>query len=68
MTNDVFIGFLHAGNLQKEDIELASKIFKNGKTVELGCHPGFESPELKEIYKHWGIYNWQKELGLFSSK
>lgn len=62
--NDFFIGFLNAGNLSKSDIGLALKINNNypDKTIELGCHPGFEDENLKIKYKHWGAYNWQKEI------
>ena len=63
-TNDFFIGFLHAGNLEKEDIDLVQELTEKypDKLIELGCHPGFESERLKEKYKSWGNYNWQKEL------
>ena len=63
-TNDIFIGFLHAGNLQEEDINFANELSLKypNKIIELGCHPGFESEELKRKYKNWGNYNWQKEL------
>jgi predicted glycoside hydrolase/deacetylase ChbG (UPF0249 family) len=62
--NDFFIGFLNAGNLSKSDIDLALKINNDypDKTIELGCHPGFETESLKIKYKHWGVYNWQKEI------
>lgn len=69
-TNDIFIGFLHAGNLQKKDVSLAYEISNENpnKIIELGAHPGFESTELKEKYKNWGNYNWQKELDLLQKK
>ena len=38
----------------------------SGKIVELGCHPGYETDDLKEKFKHWGNYNWQKELEKFA--
>ena len=62
--NDFFIGFLNAGNLSKSDIDLALKINNDypDKIIELGCHPGFEAESLKIKYKHWGAYNWQKEI------
>ena len=62
--NDVFLGFIDAGNLNQEDIDLAKSI--NGEMVELGCHPGFGDEELKKKYNHWGNYNWKKELDLLS--
>jgi predicted glycoside hydrolase/deacetylase ChbG (UPF0249 family) len=62
-TNDIFVGFLHAGNLSKEDIDFAKDFYKKhpDAVIELGCHPGFETDELRAKYKNWG-YNWQKEL------
>ncbi|HEY4509071.1 MAG TPA: ChbG/HpnK family deacetylase [Candidatus Paceibacterota bacterium] len=65
-TNDIFIGFLGASNLQKQDIDLANSLAEKypEKNVELGCHPGFENPNLIEKYKQWGRYNWQNELEL----
>jgi len=60
--NDIFIGFLNAGRLEQEDINLARRLTEEGKTVELGCHPGFEDEVLRVKYKHWGGYNWEKEL------
>ena len=62
--NDKFIGFLNAGGLTADDLEFAKKI-KNG-IVEIGCHPGYENEELRNKYKHWGKYNWEKELHLLS--
>jgi len=62
--NDIFIGFLNAGNLKESDIEFAKQI-KN-EPVELGCHPGFEDENLRAKYKSWGNYNWQKELDLLA--
>ena len=52
---------MNAGNLGEEDINLAKSL--RGK-VELGCHPGYEDASLHSEYKHWGSYNWQKELGI----
>ncbi|MDO8496896.1 MAG: ChbG/HpnK family deacetylase [bacterium] len=63
--NDVFIGFLNAGQLSQKDIDLATKLSDEGKIVELGCHPGYENEELREKYRHWR-YNWQKEHDLIS--
>ena len=63
-SNDIFIGFLNAGRLQRNDIDLADKLATQDQIVELGCHPGYENEELKIKYSHWGNYNWQKELGL----
>jgi len=62
--NDIFIGFLNAGNLKEGDLEFAKQI-KNG-LVELGCHPGQEDGNLRGKYKNWGNYNWQKELDLLA--
>lgn len=60
--NNVFIGFINAGNLTQEDVELARRM----DSTELGCHPGYETNEFREKYKHWGNYSWQKELGILS--
>ena len=61
--NDFFVGFINAGNLSIDDINLAKKLQNKypNKFIELGCHPGFESSVMVEKYRHWG-YNWQKEL------
>jgi len=62
--NDYFVGFINAGNLSEKDINKAKKLAKKypNKIIELGCHPGYENEELKQKYKHWGDYNWQKEF------
>ena len=65
--NDFFVGFVSAGNLNSNDVELAKNLTEKypDKIIELGCHPGHENEELKEKYKNWGNYNWEKELNLF---
>ncbi len=65
--NDFFVGFLNAGNLSKSDIDLAFKLKNNypNKTIELGCHPGFENHALIKKYGHWK-YNWQGEINNLS--
>jgi len=67
--NDYFVGFLNAGDLTDEDIEGAKDLAKKfpDKIIELGCHLGFENEELKNKYKHWGGYNWEKELELLKN-
>jgi len=67
-SNDIFVGFINAGNLKPEDAALAGKLGKENKDriVELGCHPGFESEDLEAKYKNWGVYNWRRELEIFS--
>ncbi len=67
--NDFFVGFLHAGNLGKNDVSLAIKLQSKylGKIVELGCHPGFESPELIDKYKNWGGYHWKREIKILNN-
>lgn len=62
--NDVFIGFLHAGNLNRQDVGLAIDIARRypDQQVELGAHPGYETEELRRNYAHWGGYHWQNEL------
>jgi len=63
-TNDFFFGFLSAGSLEKEDVDLVKDYYSKNKDkiIELGCHLGYENDEMKEKYKHWGSYNWQSEL------
>ena len=67
--NDYFVGFIDAGNLSRADINLARELAEKypDKIVELGGHPGFESNDLKSKFKHWGNYNWQKELGVLTN-
>lgn len=62
--NEYFVGFINAGDLAGEDIEQAQELSARypDKIIELGSHPGFENDELRNKYKHWGGYNWQKEL------
>lgn len=62
--NDFFVGFINAGNLGVGDIDTAVKLASRhpNKMIELGCHPGFENESIGVKYKHWGDYNWQKEL------
>jgi chitin disaccharide deacetylase len=69
-TNDIFIGFLRAGNLQKEDVVLAKNISEKNKDkiVELGCHIGFENDVLRKKYKNWGGYNWQREFEIITNR
>jgi len=64
--NDFFVGFINAGNLSKNDVEMAQKLAEKypDKIVELGCHPGYENETLHEKYKHWGQYHWQSELAI----
>lgn len=61
--NDFFVGFLNAGNLKSEDITYALDLQKkfSNKTIELGCHPGFENEGLREKYRAWG-YHWQSDI------
>lgn len=67
--NDFFVGFVSAGDLNIKDLRLAGKLIKTypGKIIELGCHPGFESQELVEKYRHWH-YNWGKEIEVLKRK
>lgn len=62
--NDFFVGFMNAGNLGIGDLILAKKLQNKypDKVIELGCHPGFENPELVDKYKHWGGYHWRREI------
>ncbi|OGN00517.1 MAG: hypothetical protein A2651_00455 [Candidatus Yanofskybacteria bacterium RIFCSPHIGHO2_01_FULL_42_12] len=64
--NDYFVGFVNAGKLGKKDIDKAKKLAEehSDKIVELGCHPGHRNEDIKMRYRHWGDYNWQKELSL----
>ena len=64
--NDYFIGFINAGNLTRSDIKQAQELASRypGKIIELGSHPGFENDDLRTEFKHWGYFNWEKELNL----
>ena len=64
--NDYFVGFVNAGNISIDDMEYAECLTKKypNKVIELGCHPGYENEELRNKYKRWGNYNWEKELNL----
>lgn len=66
--NDYFVGFVNAGNLSEDDIKQAWELTENGhdKVVEVGCHPGYEDENLRRQYRHWGDYNWKKELNLLN--
>lgn len=66
--NDYFIGFINAGKLGGNDIRKAKELVQEypDKIVELGCHPGFENKDLRIEYKHWGDYDWQKELEILT--
>ena len=64
--NDFFVGFINAGNIRIDDVEYAKNLAKKypDKVVELCCHPGYENEKLRNKYKRWGNYNWEKELNL----
>ena len=68
--NDFFVGFINAGNLSKKDIKSAKELSDKypDKIIELGCHPGYENKDLRLKFKHWGNYNWQKELNLLMGR
>src|SRR5262249_26053524 len=61
--NDVFIGFLNAGNLQESDLKSAVAIANSNPkiTVELGCHPGFSDETVAKKYESWRYY-WEEEM------
>ena len=66
--NDYFVGFIDAGVMSvktKQEAEVLAEKYPD-KVVELGCHPGYESNDLKIKFKHWGNYNWEKELSLLN--
>lgn len=67
--NDFFVGFLDAGDMGRNDIKFAQELVNKypDKTIELGCHPGYENNDLRIKYKHWGNYNWHKELDILNS-
>lgn len=67
--NDLFVGFINAGNLSAKDLKSAQKLKKTypEKIIELGCHPGFKSRELVEKYGHWR-YNWETEIEVLREK
>lgn len=67
-SNDYFIGFINAGKLGDGDIKKAQELTRKypDKVIELSCHPGFEDKDLRIKYKHWGDYDWQKELEILT--
>lgn len=67
--NDYFFGFINAGNLNEDDIKQARELAEKraDQEIEIGSHPGHENEELKNKFKHWGNYNWQKEFNLLNS-
>lgn len=67
--NDFFVGFINAGILEKNDIEKAKELALKypDKIIELGCHPGYEDNDLRNKYRHWQGYSWQKELELLEN-
>lgn len=69
LCDDYFIGFIDAMNMGTNDTELARELGQkySDKIVELGCHPGFETDDLKMKFKHWGNCNWQKELEILKN-
>lgn len=66
-TNDFFVGFVNAGRLCPEDFKKTVMLKEKypGKQVELGCHPGFENPELRRRYEHWH-YHWENDIKVLS--
>lgn len=62
--NDYFVGFMDAGVMNNKTMWEARSLSEKypDKMIELGCHPGYESEDLRTKFRHWGDYNWQKEL------
>jgi hopanoid biosynthesis associated protein HpnK len=56
---DHFVGFIHGGNLNKQNLAKLIQRLPSDGTCELMCHPGVEQPDLP--YGHWG-YQWSAEL------
>lgn len=67
--NDYFVGFMDAGVMSSKTTEEAKALAKKypDKIIELGCHPGYETEDLRLKFKHWGNYNWQKEWELLKN-
>ncbi len=67
--NNFFVGFINAGNISMDDVEYARNLSKKypDKVIELGCHPGFENENLRNKYRRWGNYNWEKELEILKN-
>ena len=59
LRTDRFFGFLHSGNLHKQNLLRILKSLPQNGTWELMCHPGLKDPETS--YNHWR-YHWQDEL------
>ncbi len=68
--NDYFVGFIDAGEMNIKTTQEAEVLFEKypNNMIELGCHPGYENDDLKTKFKHWGNYNWQKELELLNKR
>jgi len=64
--NEVFVGFLNAGTITQEDINIA-KLHAHA-SVELNCHPGHEDSDLHRRYNTWGGYHWEEELKLLQGE
>jgi len=62
--NDVFFGFMNAGNLQNSDLRSAFGVAKSHPEflVELGCHPGFSDEVTVRKFAGWGDYRWSEEV------
>ena len=60
---------MNAGNLSQDDLVLAKNLQNKypDKIIELGFHPGYKNENLRSKYRHWGGYNWQKELEMLKS-
>ncbi|MEX2033293.1 MAG: ChbG/HpnK family deacetylase [Candidatus Colwellbacteria bacterium] len=69
LCNDIFVGFVNAGNLNEGDIQQAKSLAGKypDKIIELGCHPGYENEELRRKYEHWGDFNWLNEIRILES-
>ena len=65
-SNDYFVGFIDAGVMSDKTKQKARALANKypDKIIELGCHPGYENDDFRIKFKHWGNYNWQKELKL----
>jgi predicted glycoside hydrolase/deacetylase ChbG (UPF0249 family) len=56
---DHFVGFIHGGNLSKQNLAKLIQCLPRDGTCELMCHPGLEDTD--SPYSHWG-YHWSDEL------
>ena len=56
---DHFVGFIHGGILNQQNLARLIEHMPRDGTCELMCHPGLQHSDV--VYQHWG-YHWSAEL------